>query len=172
MRVFTVGHSNHPIERLIEVLAGPGIEVLVDVRTHPRSRFSPQFNQGALAEALAAVGIRYVHLGDQLGGRPVGSEWYGEDGQVRYDRVATSATFRAGLARLESGAARYRVAVMCAEEDPRRCHRRLLITPALLADGIEVVHLRGDGSSIREVDLAAAERPHAEQGGLFDPITP
>ncbi len=166
-RVLTIGHSNHSVEHLLGLLTAAEVEVLVDVRSHPRSRFAPQFNRDALAVPLRAAGLAYLHLGAELGGRPSDASLY-ENGQVRYDRVARSAAFRGGLARLEEGTRRYRVAVMCAEEDPRRCHRRLLITPALQADGFEVEHLRGDGSAISDADLARAEGPRVEQAGLFD----
>src|SRR5947209_5869026 len=125
--LFSVGHSNHPLEKFIELLRSQQIEVLADVRSHPFSRFAPHFNGPSLAGALEAAGIRYLFLGKELGGRPVGEEFYDEEGRVLYNRLAASPLFRSGVERLRSGMRRYRVALMCSEENPDVCHRHLLI---------------------------------------------
>jgi uncharacterized protein (DUF488 family) len=153
--LWTIGHSNHSIEHLIGLLEFAAIEVLVDVRSQPYSRFNAQFNREALAASLRDADLRYLYLGDDLGGRPADKRLYGDDGRVRYDEVARTDGFRSGIARLVDGAANYRVAAMCSEENPEHCHRRLLITPAVLERGLAVVHLRGDGTSVDEAALAA-----------------
>ena len=70
--LYTVGHSNHPIGRFIELINAAGIELIVDVRSVPFSRFAPQFNRAALEKSLASARIGYHYLGDLLGGRPGG----------------------------------------------------------------------------------------------------
>ena len=99
-RLFTIGHSNHTQEHFVQLLQQQGVEVLADVRSQPWSSYSPQFNVEPLKAALQAVGIRYLFLGDQLGGRPEEAEFYDDQGYVLYHRVAESPRFCAGIDRL------------------------------------------------------------------------
>lgn len=161
--VFSVGHSNKAIDHFVDLLRGPAIDVVVDVRSHPFSRFAPHFNQAPLKEALARAGIRYGFLGRELGGRPDGDEFYDEDGHVLYGRVAQTQLFLGGIERLEAGIAKFRVAMMCSEENPTDCHRRLLVTRVLNDRGISVVHLRGDGRLQPESALGGLA-----QGDIFN----
>jgi uncharacterized protein (DUF488 family) len=154
VQLWTIGHSNHTSEHLVELLQGAGIEVLVDVRSQPYSRFSGHFNQEALKVSLGEAGLRYLFLGRELGGRPPEPEMYDEDGHVLYGEVAKSERFRAGLERLIAGARQYRVAMMCSEENPADCHRRLLIARVLRDEGVGVTHIRGDGDLVSEVELS------------------
>jgi uncharacterized protein (DUF488 family) len=101
--LFTIGHSNHPLEKFIELLRRHGVEVVVDTRSQPYSRHAPHFNRDALRAALASAGIRYSFLGEELGGRPRGEEYYDAEGYVRYDRVAAADFFQTGIARLKRG---------------------------------------------------------------------
>lgn len=153
--LLSVGHSNKAIEDFIELLRKQGIEVVADVRSHPYSRFAPQFNRESLKETLARAGLRYVFLGHELGGRPEGDEFYDDEGHVLYGRVAQTRLFLAGIERLEHGLGRFRLAMMCSEEDPTDCHRRLLVARVLNDRGIRVAHLRGDGTVQPERALGA-----------------
>jgi uncharacterized protein (DUF488 family) len=154
--IWSIGHSNHPLAVLVELLGGGGIEVVADLRSQPRSRFNPQFDRRSLERALAAAGFRYVWLGDALGGRPTEPELRDRDGQVDYASVAATDRFHAGIDRLLELAAGARLAMMCSEADPRGCHRRMLVTPALTGRSVQVIHLMGDGTSISEEELASA----------------
>ena len=82
-RLFSLGHSNHPLARVLELLRKHSIEVLADIRSVPRSRFSPHFNRPALQAALEEAGVRYEFLGQELGGRPEGSEYYDAESYYR-----------------------------------------------------------------------------------------
>ena len=151
--IWTVGHSNRPAGELVGLLRAQQIEVLADVRSQPYSRHNPQFRRESLKAALEQAGLRYVFLGAELGGRPPEPEFRDASGHVRYDLVRQTERFRGGLDRLLTGAAAYRVAIMCSEEDPVRCHRRLLVTPALVQAGVKVRHIRGDGTVVAEEDV-------------------
>ena len=142
--VLTVGHSNHRLESFTTLLREHRVEVVVDVRSIPRSAFVPHFDREALAAALAKIGIDYVHLGRELGGRSDDPACY-EGGRVRYDRVAETAPFRDGLARVTDAAATRRIALMCAEKEPLDCHRTLLVARALDEGGIAVAHILDGG---------------------------
>lgn len=143
--VLTVGHSTHALDDFLALLEGHAVTALADVRSAPYSRFLPHFNRSSLQEDLGAKGIRYVYLGDALGGRPRDASCY-EDGRIQYDRVAATESFRSGLARVVRGAARYRVALMCAEAEPLDCHRTLLVARALDREGLHVEHILADGT--------------------------
>lgn len=119
------------------------IEVLVDVRSSPYSRYVPQANRESLARTLESAGIGYVWMGERLGGKPKGA--IGD-----YDKLRASHGFRQGVSSLLGLGAERRVAIMCSEGDHRQCHRHKLITPALLDLGVHVVHIQPDGSLVDE----------------------
>ncbi|MFS8070713.1 MAG: DUF488 family protein [Byssovorax sp.] len=140
--IYTIGHSTRPLESLVEMLAAHGVAVLADVRTVPRSRHNPQFNQDTLPDGLHAAGIRYVplpRLGGLRHGMKTGSPntgWRNKSFRGYADYMLTD-EFDAGLTELISIARREPTAIMCAEAVPYRCHRSL-VGDALTARGIEV----------------------------------
>src|SRR5947207_3599115 len=103
VRLFSVGHSNHDLPRLVGLLQGAGVTAVADVRSSPFSRRLPQFNRPHLTAVLDRGGIAYVFLGDYLGGRPEPDELYDAEGRVDYERVRTTEVFREGLDRLVRG---------------------------------------------------------------------
>ncbi len=165
--VFTIGHSNHTVEHFISLLQGHAIQVVVDERSQPYSKYATQFDQDLLKPALQNAGIRYLYLGRELGGRPEGDEFYDAQGHVLYNRVAATTLFQEGLTRLEKGIREYNVAMLCAEENPAGCHRRLLVGRVLLDRGIQVDHIRGDGRIQSEEEIAAELDPNRDQLSLF-----
>ena len=98
--VWSIGHSNHSLATLVELLHGGGIEVVADLRSQPRSRFNPQFDRQPFEQGLAADGIGYQWFGDELGGRPVEPELRDEAGNVDYAAVAATERFHRGIDRL------------------------------------------------------------------------
>jgi len=148
MEIYTIGHSNHTVESFTALLEEHAIEVVVDVRSQPYSRHVPCFNREALARALQEQGFAYEHRGDRLGGRPTDKGFLLTDGSVDYDRVRASEGFQQALDELLALTQERRVALMCAEGDHRHCHRGQLITPALLARDVTVLHIQPDGSLI------------------------
>jgi uncharacterized protein (DUF488 family) len=142
--IFTVGHSTRPIEDFIALLQAHKIDLLADVRTVPRSRHNPQFNRDTLPETLRRAGIGYLHLAE-LGGlrkaRPdsTNTGWRNLSFRGYADYMQTP-EFEHGLTHLMNEAATHRVAIMCAEAVPWRCHRSL-IADALTARGAEVFEL-------------------------------
>ena len=155
--ILTIGHSNHSIERFLSLLNCHSVEVVADVRSHPYSTYAPVFDHEALEKSLRAAGLQYVYLGKELGGRPRGNAYYDTDGRVLYGKVAESSAFREGLARLEKGLRKSVVALLCAEEDPAVCHRRLLVTRVLAEREVRVQHIRGDGRLQTEDELQAPQ---------------
>jgi uncharacterized protein (DUF488 family) len=150
LRVYTAGHSNKPVEALLDLLLGAGIEILADVRQFPASRRNPQFNRGALEKSLGEHGIEYRHFRD-LGGRRApqpdsrNSGLRNEAFRGYADYMQTPA-FEGAIEELLEVAKDKRTAVMCAEALPWRCHRSLL-ADALAARGVAVVHLMHGGNA-------------------------
>jgi uncharacterized protein (DUF488 family) len=140
----TIGHSNRPIEEFLRMLEAHGVELLVDVRTIPKSRHNPQFNRETLPLSLARAGIAYRHI-QGLGGMrmprtdSINTAWQNDRFRGYADYMQT-AEFAANLVALEQLAADRKVAIMCAESVPWRCHRSL-IADALTARGIPVSHI-------------------------------
>lgn len=154
LAVFTIGHSNQSLETFLELLDLHQIEVLVDVRSQPYSKYTPHFSASELKTAILRHGLKYLFLGKELGGRPDGTEFYDAKGRVNYGLVAQSPLFLEGLERLEKGLEKFRVALMCSEENPQHCHRHLLISRVLSERDIKIAHIRGDGTLQTEEELS------------------
>lgn len=144
---FTVGHSNRSPEALVELLRGPRVERVVDIRKIPRSRSNPQFNEDTLAATLAACGIAYEHLaalgglrGKAAGLAPDVNGFWTNESFHNYADYALSAQFRAGLERLLDEGRDRRCAIMCSEAVWWRCHRRI-VADYLIAHGQAVFHI-------------------------------
>ncbi|MBN2294463.1 MAG: DUF488 domain-containing protein [Pirellulales bacterium] len=172
--IFTIGHSNHSPEFFLELLAGHGVEVVVDVRSSPYARYSKHFNRQPLEKLLCGSDLKYLFLGDVLGGRPQGHEFYDEQGYVLYDRLASSPSFVAGIERLLQAARISCICLLCGEEDPSECHRRLLLGRVLSDHGVEVLHIRGDGRTQSEAELTEELQFQKTKGQmtLFDTDEP
>ena len=143
--IFTIGHSNHEFATFRGLLARHDIDAVADVRSVPYSRRHPQFTRRPLADALGGAGIGYLWLGDALGGRQDAVAEIG-DPAARYDRVAESASFRAGLDRVLDAAGDRRLVLMCAEREPMQCHRALLVCRHLAARGADLRHILADAT--------------------------
>ena len=170
-RIYTVGHSNHSLTGFLALLSHHDVTAVADVRSTPYSRFCPHFNRDTLTAALKDSGIHYSFLGRELGGRSDDPMCY-EDGQVQYELVARTATFRDGLARVVGGTTDYRIVLMCTEKEPLDCHRTLLVARALVADGIDVAHILADGeleTHDRAMDRLLAQFDLSPNGDLFQP---
>ncbi|MBI4831525.1 MAG: DUF488 domain-containing protein [Candidatus Lindowbacteria bacterium] len=143
--IYTIGHSNHTAEKFVELLKQHGIELVVDVRSAPYSKYSPQFGKEEMALFLSENGIEYAFHGNSLGGRPNDRSCY-EGEAVNYEAIREKEWFRDGLDYVCWEATNRKLALLCAEEDPNECHRHNLVTQELLKKGEQVVHIRGDGS--------------------------
>jgi uncharacterized protein (DUF488 family) len=160
MRIYTIGHSNRPIDTFVGLLERAGADLLADIRTKPVSRFNPQFNSKALAASLAQHGIGYRHIPALGGLRPACDEpspnTYWQVGAFRnYADYAMTSGFRAGLDNLLTLARDRHVAIMCAEADWHKCHRQI-VTDYLLAAGAAVHHILANG--VEEAALHDAAR--------------
>lgn len=150
LTIFTLGHSNHDPEAFLALVRQHHLQTVVDVRSVPYSRYAPHFNQDALGRLLDEARVRYVWSGDTLGGRPADPTCYFDDrmrvGNVNYAAMAEKAWYQEGVRRLLEIAAHGPTALLCSEEEPRRCHRHRLIEATLRDRGVVVWHIRKDGA--------------------------
>jgi uncharacterized protein (DUF488 family) len=146
--IYSIGHSDHEIDRFVDLLRRHGVDILVDIRSQPYSRWVPAYNRDALRPAVEAAGLTYLFMGEALGGRPADPSLYHPDGRPDYERIAATPAFQDGLEALARLAASATVAIMCSEADYHDCHRARLITPHLLALDLPVVHILPDGRTV------------------------
>jgi len=139
--IYTIGHGNKKIENFIEQLKNFNVGVLVDVRSIPYSRYHPQFRQNNLKESLESNSIRYMWLGNVLGGRPADASLY-TNGKLNYEAIKNSSEFADGLKQVLSLAEiGIKVTLMCSESDPNQCHRKLLIADVLIQQNLVIIHI-------------------------------
>ena len=155
--IYTVGHSNIQVSQFINLLQPFKIAVVVDVRSRPLSKYATQFNKDQIRQTLSTDNIMYIYMGDLIGGKPKEGIFYDREGYVRYDTIAESASFQTGISRLMKGITGYRIVLMCSEEDPTDCHRRLLIGKVLREREVNVLHIRKGGIIQTEKDLNTTE---------------
>ena len=171
--VFTIGHSTRSVAELVGMLHEAGVDLLVDVRSVPRSRTNPQFNTDTLPHELADAGIGYRHIRALGGlrhhpkGSPASPNTLWRNGAFRnYADYAMTEPFREGLAELRALADERRCAIMCAEAVWWRCHRRL-VADYLLAEGIPVAHIMGPGK-IEPARLTPGAQPQPDGKIVYD----
>ena len=156
LTIYTIGHSNVPAEKIVTLLKNYHVEVVVDIRSSPFSRFSPQFNRNRFTQILSEVGVEYEFAGDLLGGRPKDPSSY-KDGSlpkgkvdflhvVDYPAMIKKEPFKQGISHLVDIASQKTVAIMCSEADPAICHRHHLVGRYLTRQGYRVLHILKDGS--------------------------
>ncbi|MEN6442912.1 MAG: DUF488 domain-containing protein [Methanoregula sp.] len=142
---YTIGYGNYPFDRFITFLQDLSIDAIIDVRSSPYSRFNPHFNRENLEKSLNRSDIGYRYMGDKIGGRYTDPGLLFPDGIVNYRKVQNTEKFQEGinevLSIISSGK---KIALMCAEKEPERCHRFALISPVLQLKGISVIHICPD----------------------------
>jgi uncharacterized protein (DUF488 family) len=151
--LFTIGYGARTLDEFIVALKANGIEYLIDVRTAPYSKFKQEFSKEFLQHHVERAGIRYLFMGDTLGGQPKDPACL-TDGKVDYDKVRAQPFFQAGIERLRKAFEQQRrVALMCSEGRPEQCHRSKLLGEALAAAGIPVCHIDEDGRLLTQAQV-------------------
>lgn len=180
MKLYTIGHGSHSLEKFLQLLEANGITLLVDVRSAPYSRYHPQFNKNSLEQFLPQHAIEYAFAGNYLGGRPTDPGCYKRRllpeeetdflHEVDYPEVMKRPWFRQGIHRLLELAGDHLAVILCSEEDPAHCHRHHLIAKYLSVEHpeVDVRHIRGDGAVYGARSIkASVDEPPAEQLKLF-----
>jgi uncharacterized protein (DUF488 family) len=156
----TIGHSNHPIERFLDLLKAGGVKLLIDVRSMPYSRRFPQFGRERLANSLAEASIAYQWEGEALGGKP------GQSGG--YNELAARPAFNDALGRLITRSEDTTLCLMCAEKEPLDCHRTVLVSRRLAERGVAIEHLLADGGTRAHGDVEETLLAKKAGADLFD----
>lgn len=168
LRIYTIGHSNLELQTFVDLLKRFSIETVVDVRSQPYSQYSIQYNREPLKAVLNKNGLEYLWLGDELGGRPDGEEYYDEKGRVLYGKYSLSNRFKKGISTLLQYADTHVSVLLCSEENPAVCHRNLLIGRYLTEHDEEMLHLRSDGSVQTDSEInSGLSGEESGQIGLF-----
>jgi uncharacterized protein (DUF488 family) len=171
LKIYTIGHSNHSLETFLNLLRDLRIDVVVDIRSKPSSQVVPHFNRKPLENSLKMNGFKYLYFGQELGGKPNSKEFYDANGHVLYSLIAKSKPFIQAIERLLKGIHKYRVVVLCGEENPLNCHRRLLVGKVLRNYDVTLQHIRGNGRVQSEEELLVeeeSEKGDDTQLGLFE----
>lgn len=171
--IYTIGYGNRSIEEFIELLQRYEIQFLLDIRSHPSSRFNPKFSKEVLEKLLKQQHIRYVFMGDTLGGRPSDRTCYDLDGRVDYAKLRQKEFYQQGISRIQTAwEKQLHVALMCSERKPQECHRSKLIGNSLTEHSIEVAHIDEGGKVKTQAEVNGLLI--GDQPSLFDleqPIT-
>jgi uncharacterized protein (DUF488 family) len=167
--LYTIGYGARTLDQFLAALKANRIEYLIDVRSAPYSKFKPEFSKDLLQHHVERAGIRYLFMGDSLGGQPKDPACH-SDGKVDYDKLRATPFFQAGLERLRVAFAQQRrAALMCSEGRPEECHRSKLIGEALAAAGIPVRHIDEDGQVLTQTQVI--DRLTKGQLDLFGPAS-
>lgn len=172
--VYSIGHGTRKAEDFLELLRKYSINYLVDVRSIPYSRFNPQYRQQALRAFLEENDVKYVFMGDNLGGRPKDPACYNKQGLINYPKIITQDFFISGIERLKKAYEKnIPLAIMCSESKPHECHRSRLIGEALSLINITIMHIDEKGelkehsSVIKQVKKKAPENDLFDDAGLY-----
>ena len=163
--IWTIGYGSRSISEFIDVLQQYQIAYLIDVRSVPHSGYKKEFSKEPLAKEVEKHGIRYVYMGDLLGGKPDDESCY-VNGIVDYEKVKVAEFFQRGIERLRTAfAQQQRVALMCSEEKPEHCHRCKLIGVTLTHEELPVVHIDENNEEMSQEQII--ERITGGQMNLF-----
>ncbi len=168
MDLYTIGHSTHTPEQFIKLLQDNHVMCIVDVRSKPYSRWVPFANRENLEKLLSYTHIQYLYLGNLLGGLVPGLESKKKaDRLAAYDHIRHEDYFTGGIDRLIEQIKNCRTCILCAEENPSSCHRRLLVGASVAERGVKILHIRGDGRVQPEEELWKEEQRIDGGQGVF-----
>ena len=142
--IFTIGHSSLGIIEFIQLLLANQIEFLVDVRSTPYSKLYPHFNRNPLEVSLMKNSIKYLFLGDSLGGRSNNVNDFSK-GRIMYKKIAEKEEYMSSINTIIQNSSKYRIVLMCSEKEPLECHRTLLISRSIETLMVKILHIQRDG---------------------------
>lgn len=153
--IYTIGYGNRSMEEFLKVVNQYEIEYLIDVRSQPFSRFKPEFSQPALTVCLDNHDIRYVFMGDKLGGRPEDPSLSDYEGKVDYSEVRKTDNYRSGIDRLCKAFEQQEVVLlMCSEGKPESCHRSKLIGETLVGERkVKILHIDENDNLVSQSEV-------------------
>ncbi|MPQ30547.1 DUF488 domain-containing protein [Clostridium estertheticum] len=173
--IYTIGHSNYPVEFLLKRLNIHKVNCLIDVRSTPYSKYTPQYNAPNLKKYLNSMGIYYMHMGEELGARQLDENLYSSEGYLDFNKFSRTDLFQRGIERVKDGMKKdFKVALMCTEKDPIDCHRNILVAREFYKQGYNVknilINSKIESQSELEQRLLEMYFPNRLQSSIFELI--
>ena len=154
MEIYTIGHSNYTVERLIDMLKHYNINCVVDIRGTPYSKYNIQFDKETIRYTLSKAGFIYIYMAKELAAKRINKESYNEEGYSDFEKVIKEKEFLEGIERLKNGCNKgYNIVLLGAMQEPIRCHRSILVGKALRKCGFNVKHILDDYSTASQEDI-------------------
>jgi uncharacterized protein (DUF488 family) len=151
--IYTIGYSGYKPEDFIDELKRRNISVVIDVRSQPYSKYRSEYNKESINELLKSQSIIYRNLALEFGARQTNRKYY-SDGKLDFDKYAVSEVFSQGIVKIKTASnLGYIITLMCAEKEPKKCHRAILVARALRDNGFEIRHIIPEQSDCTQEDL-------------------
>ncbi len=154
MEIYTIGHSNYTVEKLIDMLRYYNINCVVDIRGTPYSKYNVQFDKETIRYTLSKAGFIYIYMAKELAAKRINKQSYNDEGYSDFEKVINEKEFLEGIERLKNGCNKgYNIALLGAMQEPIRCHRSILVGKALRKAGFDVKHILDDYSIASQDDI-------------------
>lgn len=169
MEIYTIGHSNYSLERLVEMLRFFNIDCIVDIRGTPYSKYNIQFNKEVIEESLKRAGFTYIYMAKEFAAKRENKTSYNKEGYSDFEKVINEEDFKLGIERLKLGIKKgFNIVLLGAMQDPIRCHRSVLVGRELIKHGFNVKHILDDYSlaSQDDIDEMILEKYHSNRNQI------